>query len=416
VSNHKAGDWIYTLTQVKTVRRLLIILKLFFYLLAFLSIIYTVVTAAEGNGFDLGIFQGMGQAWVDGVYQSNVIPGLPPYTVVLFAPLSLVSYSHLRIIWLLLNLATAGLSVYLAIKLFGEKWCVEACFFLAAFLLTWAPFRVNVRNGQISLMITALLLGSLLARKRGRKLLAGILLGFALCKYPLSYGMFLYFVWRKEWKIIGAAILIPAALTLIFAFRLDMSPVEVICDYMQLMSRTFANGYSAFTGVTEIKPLLYTLVGQNESLASILTILLSSVGLVSMFVVFRRRPQEEDAHYAAITFFTLWSVYHRVYDSVLCLLPAAVLVGLLVQRRNVVFSLIGLAALGLLVVSIPGLLTVRLDLSAERLSESPLGLLGLHIERLLMVGMFCSFLILLWKKPSTDQKTGLALTQPESGV
>ncbi|MFY9611800.1 MAG: glycosyltransferase family 87 protein [Blastocatellia bacterium] len=354
---------------------------------------------------DLGIFQATGRAWVGGIYQSNVIPGLPPYAVVLFAPLSLLSYTHLKLVWLLLNLAAASLCVFLAIKLVGQKWPAEARYFLAAFLLLWAPFRVTIRDGQISLMITALLLGALLARKRERKWLAGALLGFALCKYPLSFAFLLYFIWLKEWTSVSLALLVPASLTQVFAYRLGISAVTVTGDYVHLMGRTFADNHPAFIGVTEIKPLLYSLMGGSEIAASIMTLTLSAAALISMLIAVARRPKLEGIHYAVLTFFTLWSLYHRVYDSVLCILPAAVLIGNIVQRRYTLFSLIGLTSLALLVVSIPGLLTVRLALGAETLSKSPIGFLGLHLERLLMFGMFCSFLLLLWNTPRREEES-----------
>lgn len=398
-------------------RSVLVFVRAIFYVFALLSLTYAVVTApAEGNGFDLGIFQGMGKAWVDGIYQSNVIPGLPPYTEVLFAPLSLVSYAYLKIVWLVLNLAAASLCVYLAIKLFGEKWPAEARYFLAAFLLSWAPFRVTLRDGQISLIITALLLGALLARKRKRTWLGGALLGFALCKYPLSYAFFLYFIWRKEWKIVGMAIVVPALLTQIFAYRLGISALDVIRDYVSLMSKTFADEHPAFIGVTEIKPLVFYLTGGSELAATAITVALSAAALILMLIAFSRRPQFEDIHYAIITFFILWSVYHRVYDSVLCVLPAALLIKNVVQCRYTLFSLVGLAFLALLVVSIPGLLTVRLNLSMESLSGSLVGFLGLHLERLLMFGMFCSFLLLLWNVPRGEEGSEVILPESPSSA
>lgn len=53
-----------------------------------------------------------------------------------------------------------------AIKRWGGDWPIKARLLLAAFFIAFAPFRVTLRNGQICLMVMALLLGALLARKR----------------------------------------------------------------------------------------------------------------------------------------------------------------------------------------------------------------------------------------------------------
>jgi hypothetical protein len=81
----------------------------------------------------------------------------------------------------------------------------------------------------------------------------------------------------------------------------------------------------------------------------------------------------------------------------MCLLPASLFVGLIVRGKHVAFSRFWLCAYGLLIVSIPGLLFDRLKLDPSGRSANPLLLLGLHIERLLVFGSFCSLLFLMWK-------------------
>jgi hypothetical protein len=122
-----------------------------------------------------------------------------------------------------------------------------------------------------------------------------------------------------------------------------------------------------------------------------------------MAIVFRREPRCEKAHLAVVAFFSLWYVYHRTYDSVSCILPAAFFIDLLVRKRFRVFAAICLSALGLLAVSIPGLLTERLHLQVASLSANPLGFLGLQIERILIFGLFWSLLIFLWRVGPTDR-------------
>jgi glycosyl transferase family 87 len=380
------------------------IMKAGLFAVAIISLSYAVLTAPK-SGIDLVFFYNGAREWVDGVFQigSGPIGEYPPFALPLFSPIAFVPFDKLLLVWLALKIAATAFCLLLVIKLWGSDWPIRTRVYLSAFLLTWAPFRVTLRNGQISLMIMALLLGALLARRRKREFLAGALLGLSLCKYSLTFPYFLYFVWRREWKIVSTAILIPLALTEVFALRLGLSLFEVIGQYTQAVSHIYLSGVSPDMGTTEIKLLILELSGGRETFAAIITLALSIAALICMGVVFSRKPRWEPAHFSALALFSLWSVYHRTYDAVLCLLPAVLLVDLLVRKKFVAFSRFWLAGLGLLIISIPGVLVDRLKLSAADFAGNPLLLLGLHIERLLVFGMFWSLLFLMWKSKDMDR-------------
>jgi glycosyl transferase family 87 len=367
-------------------------------ILAVMSLGYAVLTATK-VGLDLGMFQIGARAWVDGIFRIGFGPigEYPPFALPLLSPIAFISIGKLAALFLVINLAATALSLYLVFKLWGSEWPVKPRLYFAAFFLTWAPFRVTLRNGQISLMILALLLGALLARRKKREFLAGALLGLTLAKYSLIFPFVLYFVWRREWKILSTAILIPLVLTEVFALRVGLTIFEAIDQYAHEASGIYLSGVSADMGTSEIKLLFFDLSRGNDSFASILTLSLSIAAMVCMAVVFSRQPRWELAHVSALALFSLWSVYHRVYDSVLCLLPAALFMDLLVRKKYVAFSRFWLAGLGLLIISIPGVLVNRLKMSPATLSNNPLLALGIHIERLLVFGMFWSLLFLMWK-------------------
>src|SRR5437016_2826309 len=142
------------------------------------------------------------------------------------------------------------LSQHFVVKLWGSDWLTRTRLLLAAFFIAFAPFRVTLRNGQICLMVMALLLGALLARRRKKNFLAGALLGLSLCKYTLTFPFFLYFVWKREWKVVSTAILVPLALTEVFALRLGLSLFQVISQYLSLASQILYSGLPGRTGTT----------------------------------------------------------------------------------------------------------------------------------------------------------------------
>lgn len=386
---------------------LMVIADTALFLFAAISFVYSVVTAL-GEGKDLAAFQGIGRAWAAGVYQTGegLFFGYPPFASVLFAPFALLSFAQLRVIFVAVNLLATVAIILLVKRLWGGAWPVKAYVYLAALVICWAPFRVTVRNGQISLIVTTLVLGSLLARKRGASVLAGLLLGLSLCKYPLTLPFALYFVWRREWKIAAVAVLTVAVLTEAFALRLGLSLFDVTGDYVRAMLHISITNDAQFAGATEIGPLLFALTG-NEQFADWLNIALVVIAALAVCLVFWKTPHCEEFHLTILTFFSLWPVYHRIYDAVICVLPAAVFFDLIVRGRVRKLGFICIAALGLLVVSVPGLLTERLHLSSERLAANPVGFLGLHLERLFVFVMFWSLLIILWKvRPSDREEPG----------
>jgi|GEM_PF-989518 len=372
-------------------------------MMASASLIYAVVTAPR-VGIDLMFFQTGAREWVDGVFQigKGVIGVYTPFLLPLFSPIALLSFDTLVLVWIVLNLAATALSLYFVKELWGRDWTVKTRLLLAAFFLAFAPFRVTVRNGQISLMVLALLLGALVAKRRNRDFLAGSLLGLSLCKYTLSIPFFLYFLWKREWKVVTSAVLLPLALTELFAFRLGLGLFQVIRQYFGLAAQILFSGLPNRTGTTEIRLLFLDLSGGNESFAAIAGLSVSIAGLICMLIVFVKKPRWELAHVAVLSLFSLWSVYHRTYDSVFCLVPAALFVDFLVRERFVKFSKFWLATLALLIVSVPGLLVDRLRFSASDLGRNPLFLAGIHIERILVFGMFWSLLFVIWRTPANE--------------
>jgi hypothetical protein len=125
--------------------------------LALLSLIYAVVTA-PGRGFDLICFQNGAREWLDGLFQIGAGPigEYPPFILPLLSPIALLSRDSLVALWLMLNIVATILVLFFAKELWETQWPVKARLYLAAFFVASAPFRITVRNGQISLMVLAL--------------------------------------------------------------------------------------------------------------------------------------------------------------------------------------------------------------------------------------------------------------------
>jgi len=385
--------------------RLIIALDIAFLLFAVSSLTYAAVTAPQ-NGIDFLTYHRGAREWIEGIYNDGAgsLFTYPPFTIPLISPFALLSFERARILWLGINLLATGVSIHLVLSYFNS-WPTKVKFYLALLVLSLAPFRVTLRVGQISLIVTALLLGTLLARSRKRKYLAGVLFGISLCKFTLGFPFLIYFLWKKEWKILAAAVSLMLLLTQLYALRLQLSLITVVSGYINVMSRLSISHTSAFIGSTEIKPLLNWLTGGDHVWSTTLFVVLLTSSVIAMAFVFTRRPEAERIHFAILSLFALWAVYHRTYDSVLYIIPIALLIDFLMHREYKAFSIFWLAATGLLVLSIPGLLISRLGITEETITHSVFITAAVHIERILTFGMFGSLLFLLWKSSSTRSQT-----------
>jgi hypothetical protein len=361
-------------------------------LAASFSLTYAVMTTPT-RGVDLYPLYETSRTWSEGDYSRTLrVNVYPPAAVVLLAPLAKLSFDTATRVWFALNLAMTGLSTYLAIKLFGDEWPWRIKLLLVCFALTWAPFRVTLRNGQITLLILALLLGSLLAWRHNRRVLAGVLLGLALCKYTLSFPFIFYFVWQKQWKVILAAAGVQVALTGAFAYWLGITFTEAVIDYLTMVTRFSMT----FPGAADLNSLLLGLTGGQRLLSTLLGLTVVLVTLVLMFVVFRRTRELRNVHFALLALFALWSVYHRTYDFMLCLIPVAVLIDFVMQRRLIAFSYFWLAGFSLLALGLPGFV-IRLGLESSVEASSPVAFVLAHSERLIVLAAFWSLLWVLWR-------------------
>jgi Glycosyltransferase family 87 len=365
---------------------------------AIVSLAYAVITAPS-RGFDIKLFHDGAEQWVEGARKIGEGPILayPPFAIVLLAPLALLSTGHLIVVWLGVNLASTATVLYLVIKLYGSRWPVRVQACLVALFLCWAPFRVCVRNGQVSIVLTAVLLAIVLARSYGMKVVAGVLLGVAVGRYHFTYAFFLYFLWKREWKIVAISLLVPALLTVVYALRMEQSVVSVVREYTAILPTISNPTYGRFVGRTEISPLVLDLTGGDARVTSIVDGVLALGAILASWAVFRRRPESEKAHLAVLAVFTLWPMYHRVYDAVLLIVPAAMLIDLLVRGQHRRFSVGWLIGLGLFAFSIPGVIEGRFGALRSGPLLSLLGAAGAHLERGIVFGLFWSLLFLLWK-------------------
>src|SRR5215212_11295222 len=72
-------------------------------------------------------------------------------------------------------------------------------------LITLPAVRESFEEGQLNVVVAAGMVGCWAARRHGRSRLAGVLLGCAFALKPIPGLFFLYYAWRRDWRLLIAA-------------------------------------------------------------------------------------------------------------------------------------------------------------------------------------------------------------------
>ncbi len=141
----------------------------------------------------------------------------PPTSVLLVTPLGYLDYPDAVLVWNLLSLANLPLTLWLickALRLSPRAWSVFPALTL---MLLCNPLRQQVTLGQFNLILLLLCVGVWVAARTEKAWLAGVLLGLATAIKLFPGFLFLYFVLRRQWKVVGAGIATFLALTVVTA-------------------------------------------------------------------------------------------------------------------------------------------------------------------------------------------------------
>lgn len=129
----------------------------------------------------------------------------PPFDAILFIPLTLVSYSVAAVLWSLLSLVLyflIGHIVLIELQLQLERsWMV----LLLGVALCWYPLQLHISTGQLSIPLSACVIGCWALLRRRRDILAGLLLGLACLIKVFPALLIVVLVLRGRWRAAIAA-------------------------------------------------------------------------------------------------------------------------------------------------------------------------------------------------------------------
>jgi Glycosyltransferase family 87 len=150
----------------------------------------------------------------------------PPPSVLLALPFSLLGYPAAVLAWNLASFAMLGASLYLLWRGLEIPFTWWGLFPLTTALILCTPLFLQFSLGQLTLLILLLLTGTWAADRSARPFLAGALLGTATAIKLFPGFMFLYFLTRREWKVLIAGALSMIAVTSITVSLFGWEPYQ----------------------------------------------------------------------------------------------------------------------------------------------------------------------------------------------
>lgn len=164
--------------------------------------------------------------WLAGNWRVNAHP---PASVLLAYPFAWLEYRDAFLIWTIISLGALAISLWLIVRHLEIRVSGWSVFPAVAILLLCYPFRNQIIQGQFNLVLLLLVTLVWVAARSGYSRWAGAVLGTATAVKLFPGLIFIYFVLRRDWKVLmfGAATL--AAVTAVSAATL---PAGTFHDYL----------------------------------------------------------------------------------------------------------------------------------------------------------------------------------------
>lgn len=282
-----------------------------------------------GHGGSLYSFAAVGHAEAQISFPLRIPGGIspfiyPPWFALAVVPLALLPYTPAYVVWFGANIVFALFSLLTLNRLAGMRGTLAA---LVTFLgLSFLPVFAAFTQGQVSLLLLALVTGVLWSLRRGHGALAGILLALLLIKPQYALPVAGVLLLRRQWRACGifalCAVLLVLVPMLVLGSGIEVSYVRGLV-HLSALHGNF--GYMAPPPVNySLQGLLGLLVPSHGAVARI-----GLIGIAFLITV-GSALRDRDAAVPialAVLFGLLASPHVLVYDVSLLIFPVVVLVG-----------------------------------------------------------------------------------------
>ncbi len=329
---------------------------------------------AASDLYDLGR-QRQYQAQYATAIRAGALPfNHPAYELLWHIPLTFLSYVNAYIIW---NVINAGLLLGLG-RWFAPRERPDLRWLFTIMAFGFYPVLVVFLHGQDSILLTCLIGGSMLALKRKKQVVAGVLLALGAFKPQIVLPIALSWVYRPYRK---AALMFLISGILLGLLSIAMVGISGTVKYLELLSWIDKTRYTISPSLMpNLRGLIYSLLGAQYPSVVLPMTVAATIGVLVLIVrIWHGVPSDNenvfDLTVALTLTLTLLTTYHAyAHDFTLLLLPALIATrAMLVGTPN---SLVpSLLLVVLLVLWIPFPLTYGRLVEAEKLAWGALAII-----------------------------------------
>lgn len=157
----------------------------------------------------------------------------PPVVLLLFLPMTILTFQTAEIVWTILSLIFLFPSLYLLSKIFEIKFFSRQNLFLMSLVFISFPVKFTLGMGQINIFVLWLLVISLWFMKQKKEFASGVFLGisFVIKLFPVLLPV--YFILKLKKKVMLGffmSLLISALLVLVFI------PQKISLEFLSVLS------------------------------------------------------------------------------------------------------------------------------------------------------------------------------------
>ena len=256
----------------------------------------------------------------------------PPFTALLFVPLTYLSFEHAHAAVAVVDIALLAICVALLqpfLSSLSARWRAAP----ALLVLSFFPACVAILVGQISVLLLLLYCIAFLCLRRSHDLLAGLVVSLAMMKFQVAIPVaILFLVWR-QWRFIAGFVTGSAVLTAVSIRIVGTAPFLAYLHSLYSMTSAVSADRAIqlrYAILPEQMPNLYGMVFMLARGAAWCHILILALSFVLFLWTARQRPSLPLALLTAM----LVSYHLFFYDLTLLVLPLTLLADHLLRNPD----------------------------------------------------------------------------------
>lgn len=308
----------------------------------------------------------------------NVRPGNTAPFVLIMSIFSFLPLKLATTVWAILNTILAFVIPILILVYFKQTRLKIPSYLYPLSVLIFFSLNMTSRgiiaNGQNGVLILFLLILALTVANSRKSIIAGIFLGLAISKYNFAIPVFIYFLIKKEWRILVTAVTVQfLGIVLLSNITANSSPLQILQDYFSIAIYHQMN-ISGTSGINISNYFPKTIIIGILSFV-VITVPVGIVIFVNLHKLIKLIDQKK-LDMVLLSVSLLWgllSVYHLGYDVILAIFPILFLFLVLENIQDDIHKifnkkLLATFSIGILLLIIPGSV-FRLVFSNENASE-----------------------------------------------